>query len=75
MGWREYFVICYLKFIEDNLFSLKIKQFLKLFFIFLSLPIYHSICKVPVWRVSFTVDVRDPKPNRPNTMNLVEKRA
>ena len=25
--------------------------------------------------VSFTVDVNEPKPNRPNTMNLVEKRA
>ena len=24
---------------------------------------------------SFTVDVSEPKPNRPNTMNLVEKRA
>ena len=24
---------------------------------------------------SFTVDVIEPKPNRPNTMNLVEKRA
>ena len=25
--------------------------------------------------VPFTVDVSEPKPNRPNTMNLVEKRA
>ena len=25
--------------------------------------------------VPFSVDVREPKPNRPNTMNLVEKRA
>ena len=25
--------------------------------------------------VYFTVDVSEPKPNRPNTMNLVEKRA
>ena len=24
---------------------------------------------------SFTVDVSEPKPNRPNIMNLVEKRA
>ena len=24
---------------------------------------------------SFTIDVSEPKPNRPNTMNLVEKRA
>ena len=24
---------------------------------------------------SFTLDVSEPKPNRPNTMNLVEKRA
>ena len=24
---------------------------------------------------SFTVDVSEPKPNRPNTMNLVKKRA
>ena len=32
-------------------------------------------CRVPIWGVSFTVDVSKPKPNRPNTMNLVEKRA
>ena len=32
-------------------------------------------CRVPIWGVSFTVDVSEPKPNRPNTMNLVEKRA
>ena len=25
--------------------------------------------------MSFTVDVSEPKPNRPNTMNLVEKQA
>ena len=25
--------------------------------------------------MSFTVDVSEPKPNRPNTMNLVEKGA
>ena len=28
-----------------------------------------------IWGVSFTVDVSEPKPNRPNTINLVEKRA
>ena len=28
-----------------------------------------------VWGAPFTVDVSKPKPNRPNTMNLVEKRA
>ena len=32
-------------------------------------------CRVPIWGASFTVDVSEPKPNRPNTMNLVEKRA
>ena len=32
-------------------------------------------CRVPIWGVPFTVDVSKPKPNRPNTMNLVEKRA
>ena len=32
-------------------------------------------CRVPFWGVSFTVDVSEPKPNRSNTMNLVEKRA
>ena len=36
-------IICSLKFVEDNLFSRKIKQFLKLFSIFLSLQINHSI--------------------------------
>ena len=25
--------------------------------------------------MSFTVDVSEPEPNKPNTMNLVEKRA
>ena len=38
----------------------------------MSIKIY---CRVPIWEVSFTVDVSEPKPNRPNTMNLVEKRA
>ena len=33
------------------------------------------MCRVPIWGVSFTVDVSEPKPNKPNTMNLVEKRA
>ena len=32
-------------------------------------------CRVPVWGAPFTIDVSKPKPNRPNTMNLVEKRA
>ena len=27
------------------------------------------------WGVPFIVDVSEPKPNGPNTMNLVEKRA
>ena len=34
---------------------------------------YH--CRVPIWGAYFTVDVSEPNPNRPNTMNLVEKRA
>ena len=33
------------------------------------------MCRVPFRWVSFTVDVSEPKPNRPNTMNLVERRA
>ena len=34
------------------------------------------IVRVGSWfEGSFTVDVSEPKPNRPNTMNLVEKRA
>ena len=33
------------------------------------------MCKVPFRWVSFTVDVSEPKPNRSNTMNLVERRA
>ena len=32
-------------------------------------------CRVPIWEAPFTVDVSKPKSNRPNTMNLVEKRA
>ena len=32
-------------------------------------------CRVPIWGAPFTVDVSKPKSNRPNTMNLVEKRA
>ena len=39
------------------------------------LPTNDVNCRVSVWGVSFTVDVGEPKPNRPNTMNLVEKRA
>ena len=34
-----------------------------------------SYCRVPIQGVPFTVDVSKPKPNKPNTMNLVEKRA
>ena len=34
------------------------------------------LCRVPIWGgVPFTVDVSEPKPNGPNTMNLVEKRV
>ena len=32
-------------------------------------------CKVPISGGSLTVNVSEPKPNKPNTMNLVEKRA
>ena len=35
----------------------------------------NEYCRVPIWGALFTVDVSKPKPNRPNTMNLVEKRA
>ena len=37
--------------------------------------IYIYICRVSIWGAPFTVDVSKPEPNRPNTMNLVEKRA
>ena len=38
--------------------------------------IFYNICVGSRFGgVSFTVDVSEPKPNRPNTMNLVEKRA
>ena len=33
----------------------------------------HDICKVSIWKAPFTVDVSKSKPNRSNTMNLVEK--
>ena len=39
---------------------------------------FNNICRVPILGeggAPFTVDVSKPKPNRPNTMNLVEKRA
>ena len=39
------------------------------------LPTDDANCRVPIWGAPFTVDVRKPKLNRPNTMNLVEKRA
>ena len=39
------------------------------------LPTNGANCRVPIWGVSFIVDVSEPKPNRPNIMNLVEKRA
>ena len=35
----------------------------------------HDICRVLIWEAPFTVDVSKPKSNRPNTINLVEKRA
>ena len=39
--------------------------------------IFKEFCRVPIWGALFTIDVSKPKPkpNRPNTMNLVEKRA
>ena len=39
------------------------------------LPTDGANCRVPIRGVPFTIDVSEPKPNRPNTMNLVEKRA
>ena len=35
------YIICSINFVENNLFSPKLKQFLKLFFIYLSQKIYH----------------------------------
>ena len=39
--------------------------------------IFKKFCRVPIWGALFTIDVSKPKPkpNRPNTMNLVQKRA
>ena len=39
------------------------------------LPTDGANCRVPIWGAPFTVDVSKPKPNSPNTMNLVENRA
>ena len=39
------------------------------------LPTDSANYRVPIWGAPFTVDVSKPKPNRLNTMNLVEKRA
>ena len=39
------------------------------------LPTDGANYRVPIWGAPFTVDVSKPKPNRPNTMNLVKKRA
>ena len=41
------------------------------------LPTDGANCRVPIsgGGGGFTVDVSEPKPNKPNTMNLVEKRA
>ena len=39
------------------------------------LPTDDANCRVPIWGAPFIVDVSKLKPNRPNTMNLVEKRA
>ena len=39
------------------------------------LPTDGANCRVPIWGAPFTVDVSKLKPNRPNTMNLVENRA
>ena len=32
-------------------------------------------CRVSIWGAPFTLDVSKPKSNKPNTMNLVDKRA
>ena len=37
--------------------------------------IIYIYCRVPIWGAPFTVDMSKLKPNRPNTMNLVEKQA
>ena len=37
--------------------------------------ILYIYCRVPIWGAPFTVDMSKLKPNRPNTMNLVEKQA
>ena len=39
------------------------------------LPTDGANYRVPILGLSFTVNVSEPKPNRPNTMNLVEKQA
>ena len=39
------------------------------------LPTDGANYRVPFSGGSLTVDVSEPKPNKPNTMNLVEKRA
>ena len=37
--------------------------------------ILYIYCRVPIWGAHFTVDMSKLKPNRLNTMNLVEKQA
>ena len=40
-----YYIIFSINFVKNNLFSQKLKQFLKLFFIYLSQNMYHYFCK------------------------------
>ena len=43
--------------------------------VFVYIYIYIYIYVGSLFEGFFTVDVSEPKPNKPNTMNLVEKRA
>ena len=48
---------------------------MNIFPLIMDIYIYIYICRVPIWGVFFTIDVSEPKPNRPNIINLVEKWA
>ena len=61
--------------VDDSQLNLVNKMLPPKWFLKVKIVVSHDYCRVSIGGVPFTVDVGEPKPNRPNTMNLVEKWA
>ena len=59
--------------VDDSQLNLVNKMLPPKWFLKVKIVVSHDYCRVSIGGVPFTVDVGEPKPNRPNTMNLVEK--